>query len=453
MRRTALLIGAQTYGLTGVHHDVDTMADVLASRHFTVRRGEEATRAGILDGFERLIRDARYADAVVVYYSGHGGIAVGAPASRARLQFLVPTDFPSSTPSDFRGVTAPELSVLLARLTRMTRNVTVIIDSCYAAHMSRDAQLRPKALYQHAYVDVAAHLDRLRRDGLDPAIRHVLGNPEAVRVVACGRDQSAYEYTNDAGRRIGVFTESLAMTLRQAGEQPATWATLIERVRRRVATVVPFQRPEAEGPSLRLPFQSAVSYPSGPLPALGSAMATLGAEVAIEWGRVAQGQPVRLPFEGAVVHAGEHVYVRIRNNGGSTVYMSLLLIEEFARVSLITSLDPSGVALGPGQEQTVGRDELDGRLVGFELAWPPAMERGSPLQRTLAVLIGSAPRDMSLLQREDPPDDSTLDTGPARTVYRDVRPSSSAGRAGRDVHRIIFQLHPNPRRDHRGKPA
>jgi len=220
---------------------------------------------------------------------------------------------------------------------------------------------------------------------------------------------------------------------------------LIERVRHRVATVVPYQRPEAEGPSLRLPFQAAVSYPSGPLPALGSAMATLGADVTIEWGRVVDGRPFRLPFEGAVVHAGEHVYVRIRNEGRSTVYLSLLLIEEFARVSLITSLDPSGVALRPGQEQTVGRDELDGRLVGFELAWPPQTDRGSALLRTLAVLIGSSPQDMSLLQRDDTPDTSTLDTNRQR-VYRDVRPSTSAGRAGRDVHPIIFQLRPDPPR-------
>ena len=86
MPRKALLIGSQTFGLSGVENDVDTMANVLDERGFTVQRhvGHGATRAAVLDGFEKLITEADRDDAFVIYYSGHGGLlrepGTGAPS-------------------------------------------------------------------------------------------------------------------------------------------------------------------------------------------------------------------------------------------------------------------------------------------------------------------------------------------------------------------------------------
>lgn len=121
MRKSALLIGAETFGLTGARNDVDAMAEQLERRRFGVqsRLGADAARAAILDALERLIRDAQKPDAVVVYFSGHGGLIAPPPAlidrrnPVPRLQFLVPTDY-DTTPSDFRGISTAELSVLLA---------------------------------------------------------------------------------------------------------------------------------------------------------------------------------------------------------------------------------------------------------------------------------------------------------------------------------------------------
>ncbi len=424
MRRTALLIGSQTHGLTGVRNDVDTMADQLARRGFAAvrREGPQATRAGILDGFERLIRDARDTDAVVVYYSGHGGLASPPPAlamngrpAAARLQFIVPTDYDDDlTESDFRGITAPELSVLLARLTRATPNVAVILDACHSAHLWRHADLRVKALRRRAYVDIAEHLSRLRRHGFDPTIRHVLGNQDAVRLVACGREESAYEYTNEANRRTGVFTEALALALTEAGQRPVTWATLIRRVRDRVETIVPSQRPEAEGPSLRLLFQAGVS---------GSAQRPTDAGVTIEWGLVVNDRPIPLPASGATVHAGDHAYVRVRNGSNATVRVSLVHTDVAARVSMITTLDPSGIALRPGEEHVIGSDELDGRLDGIPLTWPADIDRGIARPETMLVLISTAPHDM---------------------VFRELRPDAGPA-PHNDVHPIAFLLDPAPR--------
>ena len=50
---------------------------VLTERGFEVDRriGPDATQAGIRDGYQRLIADARDGDAIVTYFSGHGNVA------------------------------------------------------------------------------------------------------------------------------------------------------------------------------------------------------------------------------------------------------------------------------------------------------------------------------------------------------------------------------------------
>lgn len=280
MTRRALLIGAETGGLTGVGPDVETMSALLGKRGFEIdrREGADATRAGILDGYERLISATGAGDAAVVYYSGHGGYARSAavnPATAARLgvanplpdmQFIVPTDYEESVDADFRGVTAVELSALLARLTDRTRNATVVLDCCHAAHMSRDPDLLPKARVRPTYLDLAAHLGRLRAAGLDIGRADLIGNRHAVRVVACAPWESAYEYTNRDGVRTGLFTESLRVALDEAGELPVNWVTVLRQVRARVARTTTGQRPEAEGSAKRLLFDVREVDQAGVLP-------------------------------------------------------------------------------------------------------------------------------------------------------------------------------------------
>lgn len=74
MTRRALVVGSQIEGLRGVHNDVTAMVDVLTVRGFAIdqRTGDAASRAGILDGYDRLIEASSDGDAAVVYYSGHG---------------------------------------------------------------------------------------------------------------------------------------------------------------------------------------------------------------------------------------------------------------------------------------------------------------------------------------------------------------------------------------------
>jgi hypothetical protein len=585
--RKALLIGAETDGLSGVGNDVKCMANALEQWGFSITRceAENASRAGILDSYERLIADASAADAVFVYYSGHGGYfrppdyeTVVRP--RVAMQYIVPADYHESTDGDFRGITSIELSLLLARLTERTKNVTMTLDCCHAAHMSRDPHVRPKALDHPAPYDrVAAHLESLHHRGQRIDRWTPLGNPDAVRIVACAPEQSAYEYNNEAGQRIGMLTEALALALAEASALRVTWSTVIERVRRRVLTLMPSQRPEAEGPACRLLFDVAEADPVAALPVVASgpdrvrldgaplldvrvgdefvivpdgttepdeastigavridridplaasgpvqlsvagAAVPLGARahrtraattplpvsvtdlgarsaelrqalaadpqlrlaepderspvavrvdpggltvhdgigplheprhpdregvqrivrdlkrlaqanllrrltedpahaldapIAVEFGLVEAGAPRPLPSAGAVLYAGQRVYVKVRNDGEHTVYVSLLDIGVLAKITLLNTASPAGVRLDPGKEYVFGWNDLSGVFEGVPLSWPDGVRGRRPRPETILAFVSSAPQDLNVfahegIRRADPATRSSLE--------------------------------------------
>jgi hypothetical protein len=261
----ALLIGVSLDGLSGCENDVEAMAAALDARGLSVERcvGPDATRDGVLAAYERLIAAAEPSEPAVVYYSGHGG-TVTAPDPGAGdpplgdLQFIVPFDFHASRPGDYRVITSVEMSVLLARLTAKTDNAVVILDCCHSGHMSKRSDRVVKAVaepapYRHlrSFIEGLRTAGKLRTELLQPG-----GDQRSVRAVACAPDESAFEYDGEDGRRIGVFTESLVLALAEAGKEPVSWASLIDRVRRRVRDLSPGQRPEAEGRFRRLLFQT-----------------------------------------------------------------------------------------------------------------------------------------------------------------------------------------------------
>lgn len=257
--KRALVLGSQIEGLRGVDHDAGAMAELLGKLGFEVdlRTGERATREGMLAGYEALIAASADRDVAVVYYAGHGFYAV-VPGEDLVLQCIAPTDLRAGSRHDFRGITAWELSILQHRLTQRTPNVTVILDCCHSEQMSRDATVReaiPRALPHPLEIGLAAHREALRArygdvaDNLDP-----IGNPYAVRVVACAQTETAHEYRNAAGAYCGVFTDTLLAVLRDVGEAAVSWEAVGNAVRARVLGQMYSQRPDVEGPARRLLF-------------------------------------------------------------------------------------------------------------------------------------------------------------------------------------------------------
>ncbi|WP_437677761.1 caspase family protein [Sorangium sp. So ce131] len=276
MAKRALLVGSETAGLQGAIGDAERMAEALRWYGFEVDLcvGGNATREGILAGYRRLIERSAPSDAALFYYSGHGGRAVNpdyqpGSALPSHFQCIVPVDLDATTDDDFRGIMAQELSLLLAELTARTQNATVVLDCCHSACMSRDFSARPKALPRPIISGSRAYMKRLAAHGARFDGLHAESNPHAVRLVAAGIDESAFEYTAHSGRHVGVMTESLLLALADArkvvgGE--VTWEAIGSRMRERVLSMFPTQRPEVEGPCRRIVFEEREVTRIGALP-------------------------------------------------------------------------------------------------------------------------------------------------------------------------------------------
>lgn len=251
MTLRAVLIGAQTYGLTGVHADVELMRRVLADRGFTdldVRTEERARYAGITEGMARLRGVVRPGDGVVIYYSGHGGLSDG-------LQYLVPVDMGQSTSTDFRGYLAEELTAAVRAITAVTCNVTCVLDSCHSGGAVREA-----AYESDRWALKSVRLPRVPPDAALARAALLAGSddplvPNVVRLTACEQHGSAYEAELRPGAgRQGVFTAVLADLLDATAGRPVPWTTLVARARDRIKQQQVLQWPDAGGPSGRLPF-------------------------------------------------------------------------------------------------------------------------------------------------------------------------------------------------------
>ncbi|KAI9035713.1 uncharacterized protein KD926_002964 [Aspergillus affinis] len=164
----ALLIEAPFEGLNGTLYDAQSILRVLESKGFVAETcfGEDATRSGIFQAWERLIFETTEDDAVVLYYSGDGGLVQSPQGDKSvetdddtrpwRYQFLVPVDYNQSTEDDFRGILDVEISHVLRQLNERTRNVTVILDCCYSGRMFRAPMLEGQAR-QKSLKDVQFH--------------------------------------------------------------------------------------------------------------------------------------------------------------------------------------------------------------------------------------------------------------------------------------------------------
>lgn len=265
MARRALVVSSQIEGLKGVDNDAASMAAALGARGFEIdlRTGVAATRAGILDGYDRLIANSTPDDVAVFYYAGHGAHASVSEEGRS-WQCIVPSDYRAGNGEDWRGITAWELSIKQQELTERTRNVTTILDCCHSSQMSRGNAI-VRAVPHPVHGGFGRHLEKLRRIN-DAAFDQVnaVSNPHAVRVVACGQTECAFEYDAGDGRYRGVFTSVLIDVLDELGERPLSWELIVEAVRTRVLLRYPRQRPAVEGPARRRPFALAeVVAPSG----------------------------------------------------------------------------------------------------------------------------------------------------------------------------------------------
>ena len=184
------------------------------------------------------------------------------------FQFIVPFDLAESETDDFRGITSEELTLYQRRLTEAFRtlgavpNVTTILDCCHSGYMARNVESRQKSVdVEHdvfgrgaksfRMLGIREHLQKLGREA---ELGGIVTNPDAVRLIACQPEESAYELPSSRGGRHGALTDALATVLDGLGSAPISWAIVGDLVRRRVRALQPEQRPDVEGPAERVLF-------------------------------------------------------------------------------------------------------------------------------------------------------------------------------------------------------
>lgn len=275
--KRALLIGSPLK-LAATAVDMDSMEEVLRIHGFATRRvgGTDcpATRSGILDAIDALIKETLAGDAVVVYYTGHGMITerndgqktkhaeMSAKFDRWRLQSIVPVDFDESTDGDFRGITDFELSQKLAKLSEKTDNITLILDCCHSTRIARSVATA-KSLFPGDYPKTFAHIQKMISSGRFDGTFHPVGNPSVVRIVAAQATELAYEDKiqstpeSDPVHR-SVLTEALVEALQHMASKQIrmSWARVMLRVKDRVLATMPSQHPGIAGPSRRFCFET-----------------------------------------------------------------------------------------------------------------------------------------------------------------------------------------------------
>lgn len=262
--KRGLLIGSATGGLSGVSHDIAAMARWLGSLGFLLdcREGVDATREGVFEGLERLIRDAKAGDAVVIYYSGHGGHSqvcatqrmVGERIAPRAVQYLVPTDHDKH--EAFRGIFRAELSLAMQRLAEKTSNITMMLDCCHSTDMVRHGDDMLKGRVEPWGEGIEAHMAWLLEQGCDVERLPELRNSSVVLLSACEAARQAFEISRPSdGARCGLFTDCLLGVVGELSTlDGVSWDALMGRVVRRVRRCRAYQRPQVTGPSARALF-------------------------------------------------------------------------------------------------------------------------------------------------------------------------------------------------------
>lgn len=205
--------------------------------------GGEATRERILEALRQLRDTARPNDAIVIYYSGHGGRyrVEGGEGVAPTLEYLVPVDYDPS--AGLRGILSVELSQLVGDVAARVESVTVVLDCCHVTTPAPDPSVeRIRSIPERRVkVDQFPTWSESTEAKLPPNV---------LRLLAAAPGSPAFEFSH-GGSASGYFTTALCEVLEPLIEAPTpnAWAAVIVRVRERISARrhSSSQRPEVVG--------------------------------------------------------------------------------------------------------------------------------------------------------------------------------------------------------------
>ena len=151
----ALLIGINKYQnvphLRGSHNDIEAMRQILMTRfgfpeaRIRILKDQQATRAGILAAFERLVGEASPQDMVVVHFAGHGSQVqdLNGDEEDGLDETIIPYDGRTDGVPD---ILDDQLDEIFSRL--KSRAVMIVLDSCHSGTATRGVQITTRSVPQ-----------------------------------------------------------------------------------------------------------------------------------------------------------------------------------------------------------------------------------------------------------------------------------------------------------------
>ncbi|WP_181320752.1 caspase family protein [Saccharothrix carnea] len=105
--------------------------------------------------------------------------------------------------------------------------------------------------------------------------------------------------------------------------------------------------------------------------------------------------------EDPVVHVGERLRIRVRNDAesGKPVYANVVDLGVGGRVTILNSAEPAGVELFAGTGRPLGADP-GGHEPGLPLTWPRGLPAGSARFETVLAVFSDSPQDLRGLTQD-----------------------------------------------------
>ena len=270
----ALLVGIDAYSrqpLYGCVNDLDAVQQLLldrvgippdrirrlASPHPDARPStaipaQPATLANLRAALVSLAEQASEGDRVFIYYSGHG--------TRARFERPDGRSFhrEALVPIDFDAAREPlllydhELAQLLAQITARTRSVTVVLDCCHAAGVTRGPGTSTTARAIDLEAVLGRHAPLAAPADSEPDDRPARAFDDCHVVSACLHHEQSLE-GNDGGWH-GLFTRAFVDAVAGAADvapHDLAWARIWQAVCAQVEDWNPAQHPWMGGSAAR----------------------------------------------------------------------------------------------------------------------------------------------------------------------------------------------------------
>lgn len=235
--------------LGGAVNDAQAMRDVLQARFafapgdVTMLTDQQATRAAILGGIERLLAQSSRGDVAVFYYAGHGSQRRNSlsPEASKLDQTLVPADANAGV-FDIRD---KELARAFNQFVDKGVELVLIFDSCHSGSVARGGLEGQSAKRRERWAAIDP------RDAADAGAEKSPEERGALVISAAQDYQLATEMEGPGGQPNGIFTTALIATLMSVPPNEPV-AEVFKSVKARMQSDGHPQEPVLAGPTDRL---------------------------------------------------------------------------------------------------------------------------------------------------------------------------------------------------------